>query len=193
MPRDSLEMKVVRSRSPAAGSVVEDQIVGICGREIQHVREMVPYRLRQMRVADYHEMSRENGIRIDLYVVEPALAPLEFEMELLARPVLLAQEARPCGYGLGRGVRSRGDDPRGIVLYSARKPADVELPAARGLERPEIAGGQRPYGQLVLYEFVQFVCHRSACSILRIFVYSDWKLGVRMPLPYASMSSASFQ
>ena len=193
VPGYRLEMQVVGGGGSAGRSVVEHQIVRVPGGEVQHVREMVPYRLRQVFVTHDDQMAGEDGIGVDLYVVEPALPALELEVELLRRAVFLAEEALSRRDGLGGGVRGRGDDPDGVVLYAAGQPADLQTAVAQAFERPEVGRRKRPDGKLVLYEFLKFVGHSRACSIRSIMAYSDSKLGVNTPFPRLSLISDSVQ
>ena len=161
MSRHGLEMQVVGRGSPAAGAVVEHEEIRIFRSEVQHVREMMPYRLGQVLVADYDQMLREYEIWVDLDVVEPALAAFELEVELLRRPVLLAQEALSRRDGLGRSVGGRGQHPDRIVLYAAGQPSDFHAAALQPLQGPEVGRSERPHRELVPYEFIQFVGHSS--------------------------------
>ena len=121
------------------------------------------------------------------------VAALELEVELLRRPVLLAQEALSRRDGLGRSVGGRGQHPDRIVLYAAGQPADLQTTVAQAFERPEVGRRKRPDGKLVLYEFLKFVGHSRACSIRSILAYSDSKLGVNTPFPRFSLISDSVQ
>ncbi len=111
---------------------------------------MVPDGLREVPVADDHEVVPEDGEGIDLDVVAPALAPFELDMVLLGRAVLLAQEAGPGGDGLGGGVGGRGAHPLRVPLDPAGEAMYGQLPRFDALERAEIGRGERPDGQLIL-------------------------------------------
>ena len=145
-------MKVVRRGGAAGGAVVEDGVVWVFGREVQHVRQMVPDGLREMLVAGDDEVVLEDGVRVDLDMVAAALAPLEEEVALACRAVLRAEEARPRGDGLGGGVGRRGGHALGVPLDPAGEPEDGQLLGPGAFERPEIGGSERPDGKLVFDE-----------------------------------------
>ncbi len=131
-------MKVVRGGCPAGGTIVEHGVVPVFHREIKHVREMVPYLLRDMLLAHYHKVTREDRVRVDLYAVVSPLAALKFEVKLLRGSVFLAEEALSGRYGLRAGVGCARDDTAGVELDGTEQPVHLQLPGPDGLESPEI-------------------------------------------------------
>ena len=115
-------MHMVRSGSPAVRAVVKDEIVRIFSREVHHIHEVMPNRLRLVRIARYDEMISENRIWVYLNVIMPVLSSFEFDMELLSRTVSDAQKARALGQRRGIHLsRSRCDACRiilNLTLYA---------------------------------------------------------------------------
>ena len=101
-------------------------------------------------------MSREYRIRVDLNVVVTSLTSFEIEMKLLFWAIVCAEEALAGGNRFWRGISSRGDYSLGIILNHALLGKDRHFFGRNGLERPEIARGERPHRELILYEFVEF-------------------------------------
>ena len=116
LPGYGLEMKMVRRGSAALGAVIIDRIVLVVPGKVEHVGQMMPDGLRQMLRPGYHKMLLENGIRVDLDIVQAALAPLELKMELLLGAVLHAKETRPCRKRGRGGVGGAGSYTLGIEL-----------------------------------------------------------------------------
>ena len=147
-------MQMVRSRRTAHGAVVENGEIMIHLRKEQHIREMMPDGLGQMLVAHHYEMVPENGIRIHLNIVGAAFLPLVFDMELLLGPVVGAEEALACRNGCFINFRRGRSDAAWIQLHAYFEPADIEMLVRCLLERTEVLRSQRPYGQLILDEFL---------------------------------------
>ena len=99
---------------------------------------MVPYLLRDVLIAHYHKVARENRVRVDLYAVVSPLSALELEVKLLCGPVFLTEEALSGRYGLGAGVGCARDDTPGVALDGAQQPVHFQLPGPGRLESPEI-------------------------------------------------------
>jgi len=115
---------------------------------------MMPYLLRDMLIPHYHQMLGEDGIWIDLYVVHPALASFEFEVELLRWPVVRTKEAPACGNGFRRGIRSGRYESLRVMLNFAGQSEDLYILGLVLLESTKVRGCQRPDGKLVLDEFI---------------------------------------
>ena len=93
MPRSSLEVHMVRSRSPALGTIVKENIIAERLGEVEHIHEMMPYGLLAVSHPRNDQMARENREGIDLDIVLPALATDETHPDLLSTLIIRAQEA----------------------------------------------------------------------------------------------------
>ena len=79
---------MVRSGSSALGTVVETKIVPATAREVKHVLETMPDRLRGVLGTGNNQMTRENGEWIEGNAVLPSFTTFEFDMVLLSGTVL---------------------------------------------------------------------------------------------------------
>ena len=146
-------MHMVRLGSPALRTVVEDRVARQVPRQVKHVHIAVPDGLVAMRVSGNDKVVGEDGIGVDLDVVEPALAPFEAQMTLLGGSVFLAEEAAYGGENLIRIAGQGGLDAGRIALRLDRQATDFEFLGPRRTQGAEIRGGQRPDRQLVRDEF----------------------------------------
>ena len=191
--RTGLEMRMAGDRGTTEGTVVEDDIVRELDGEVQHVRIPVPDGLRDMNVPGNHQMVREDRRPVDQDAVLAAFPALEGKEMLMVQIVLLAKRTT---------VVEDGQASR-IGLHGHQDAADHHLPGIYALESPVFRRHGRPHGQLVVNEFVNVDCHnlvkvgnfrgisyRSERSRVWIRAYSASKLGVRMFLPMAEVSSS---
>jgi hypothetical protein len=86
-------MGMARNRSSAVGAVVEYYVVFQTFGKVQHVRETVPYSLRNVDVTGYDKMIGENGSAVYEDVVSSALAAFERQFVLFFKIIFLAQGA----------------------------------------------------------------------------------------------------
>ena len=151
--RAGLEVHVVGFGGAALGAVVENGIALQVAGEVEGVHEAVPDRLVHVAVAGDDQVVREDGVRIDLDAVEPALAALEAQVSLLRGTVFLAEEAALGREDLVRVAGQRGLDAGGVTLGLDGDAAHLQILDPGSFQRTEMTCGQRPDGELVRQEF----------------------------------------
>ena len=107
-----LEMGMVGCRRATLRTVIEDDEVGQCVRQLQHVPHPARQPLRCMVQVGYREVTREDGIRIDLNLV--AFTPQHGL--LFSGLMLAAQETLAAGQRLLVDGGSRRNASLGIEL-----------------------------------------------------------------------------
>lgn len=91
-----------------------------------------------MRPSRNDQVLREDGIRIQLYIIVSALSAIQPEAHLLCGFIIWTQEARP---RLKRGriyLRCGRDYALWIILHHYIKSTDIQLPYTGGLHGPEV-------------------------------------------------------
>ena len=175
----TLEMMVVRSGSPAFRSVIEEYVFRICPCKVENIHIASPYRLSGMAAECYHEMIRENRIRIDKDIVFLAFPAIETDMYLLRRPVFRTQETGSRIEGSGIRPCCRRYDTRRIELYADIQTADGKPFHLHPFQSPEIFTGKGPARQLVIDKFLYSLHDR------RFFrSFSSRHCPMPAPLPY---------
>ena len=97
MAWSSLEMMMIRSRSPTSGTIVEKSESTILPCQIQHIHISLPYALIRMLCLSYHQMLRENRVWIDQNMIFLILTSFEFQHYLLRRTIVPAEETFSIG------------------------------------------------------------------------------------------------
>ena len=97
-------------------------------------------------------MIRENGERINHYVVLATLAALELIGLLLGKASALAQEAGAKPGFCGNRIRIRRYPTLGVVLYDGLKTVNLHFFSPGSFKCPEICGAKRPDGHLIANE-----------------------------------------
>ena len=171
----SLEMVVVRGRSPALGTVVEEGEGVVLARQVQHVDVSVPYGLVGMPYGSDDQMVRKYRIGVDKDMVLLALASLELKHRLLRRTVFPAQETFPGGYVSLAELSCRGYYPGRVELESDGKASGIYLPCPDILQGTVVSAGKRPLGKLVTNELMQYlvILHRSSLFWLQVPRYGS--------------------
>ena len=95
-PASGLQMHMVRARSPAKRTVVEDDVFGHIPSHLPEGSETAIDALRRVSAHRNGEVLRQDGIRVD----ENLIMLLRHEFVLLLGAIVVAKEARPFADGL---------------------------------------------------------------------------------------------
>ena len=105
------------------------------------------------------KMIRKDRKKIDKDIILTAFPSLERKAALRLRTILSAQETGRDFFRSLIGSGRTGGEAERIELKGCHQTAGRDLAGLDRFERPEIGSGLRPYGELVVDEFVYIYCH----------------------------------
>ena len=150
-------MMMVRRRSTALRTVVEECESVIFAGEVQHVDISFPYRLVCVAVHRNHQMVRKNRIRIYEDMIFLSLASVKLDKHLFLRSVLSAEEALSRRYLLFAELCGRRNYPRRIELKLHGQSSDLHFPHLHVLQSTVVITCKRPARKLVSYELMYYL------------------------------------